>query len=49
MYNRYWVVCGIKCGFEMKLFLYTEICPDCGRMESIEDWVACMKEVENIA
>lgn len=27
----------------------TEICPDCGRMEAIEDWVACMKEVENIA
>ena len=22
MYNRYWVVRGIKCGFEMELFLY---------------------------
>ena len=22
MYNRYWVVRGTKCGFEMKLFLY---------------------------
>ena len=24
----------------------TEICPDCGLMEAIEDWVAYMKEVE---